>query len=52
MAQVRIAGRNTQGVKIIRTGEDEHVVSVERLEGDADDAPDPEAGADTGEGAP
>jgi DNA gyrase subunit A len=42
--QVRIAGRNTQGVTIFRTAEDEHVVSVERLEGeqvseDSDTAP-------------
>jgi DNA gyrase subunit A len=29
--QVRLAGRNTQGVIIFRKGEDEHVVSVERL---------------------
>jgi DNA gyrase subunit A len=36
VAQVRIAGRNTQGVTIFRTAEDEHVVSVERLEGDGD----------------
>jgi DNA gyrase subunit A len=34
--QVRIAGRNTQGVTIFRTADEEHVVSVERLEGDAD----------------
>ena len=34
--QVRIAGRNTQGVTIFRTADDEHVVSVERLEGEAD----------------
>jgi DNA gyrase subunit A len=33
--QVRIAGRNTSGVTIFRTAEDEHVVSVERLEGEA-----------------
>ncbi len=33
--QVRIAGRNTQGVTIFRTADDEHVVSVERLEGEA-----------------
>jgi DNA gyrase subunit A len=38
VAQVRIAGRNTQGVTIFRTAEDEHVVSVERLEGDGEDA--------------
>ena len=31
---VRIAGRNTQGVIIFRKGDDEHVVSVERIEGD------------------
>jgi DNA gyrase subunit A len=35
VAQIRIAGRNTQGVTIFRTAENEHVVSVERLEGDA-----------------
>jgi DNA gyrase subunit A len=34
VAQIRIAGRNTQGVTIFRTAEQEHVVSVERLEGD------------------
>jgi len=32
--EIRIAGRNTSGVTIFRTAEDEHVVSVERLEGD------------------
>jgi DNA gyrase subunit A len=43
---VRIAARNTQGVTIFRTAENEHVVSVERIEGgaaddsDADEAPD------------
>ncbi len=37
VAQIRIAGRNTQGVTIFRTAEDEHVVSVERLEGASDD---------------
>ncbi|HEV2531685.1 DNA gyrase subunit A [Phenylobacterium sp.] len=41
--QVRLAGRNTQGVIIFRKHEDEHVVSVERLpdqgedDGDVDD---------------
>ena len=39
VAKVRIAGRNTQGVTIFRTGEGERVVSVERL---------PESGDDTG----
>ncbi len=41
--QVRIAARNTQGVTIFRKAEDEHVVSVERVEGDgeeSDEAPD------------
>ncbi len=38
VGQIRIAGRNTQGVTIFRTAENEHVVSVERLEGVADDA--------------
>ncbi len=40
VAQIRIAGRNTQGVTIFRTAENEHVVSVERLEGEAGDAED------------
>ncbi len=40
VGQIRIAGRNTQGVTIFRTAEDEHVVSVERLEGEADQADD------------
>jgi DNA gyrase subunit A len=38
--QVRLAGRNTQGVIIFRKHEDEHVVSVERL---------PDQGEDDGE---
>jgi DNA gyrase subunit A len=29
--QIRIAARNTQGVIVFRTAEEEHVVSVERL---------------------
>ncbi|MFC3078379.1 DNA gyrase subunit A [Phenylobacterium terrae] len=36
--QVRVAGRNTQGVTIFRKSADEHVVSVERL-ADAGDEP-------------
>jgi DNA gyrase subunit A len=41
VADIRIAGRNTRGVILFRTAENEHVVSVERLaEADgADDAP-------------
>ena len=53
--QIRIAGRNTQGVTIFRTGQDEHVVSVERLEGEAgaaDDGDDLDEGEGDGEAAP
>jgi DNA gyrase subunit A len=39
--QVRVAGRNTQGVTIFRKHADEHVVSVERL---ADTGDEPEEG--------
>ena len=51
---IRIASRNTRGVTIFRTGEGEHVVGVERLEGEAgaaaviDDASD-EGGDEGGE---
>lgn len=48
VAQVRIAGRNTQGVTIFRTGEGENVVSVERLAGAAAEA-EAEAGEETSE---
>ncbi|HEY5107363.1 MAG TPA: DNA gyrase subunit A [Caulobacteraceae bacterium] len=41
---IRIAGRNTQGVTIFRTAENEHVVSVERLEGEAADDADAQSG--------
>jgi DNA gyrase subunit A len=34
VGDIRIGGRNTSGVTIFRTAEDEHVVGVERLEGD------------------
>jgi len=34
---VRIAGRNTQGVRIFKTDEDEHVVSVEHIPDDGAD---------------
>ena len=53
---VRIASRNTQGVRIFRTGEDERVVSVERIsedateddddDGELGDGGDPETGGD------
>jgi len=42
--QIRIAARNTQGVTIFRKAEDEHVVSVERIEAEGG-----EDGAETGE---
>ena len=48
VAQIRVVGRNSQGVIIFRTTEEEHVVSVERLAdpgGGEDEAPAPEAGA-------
>ena len=52
VSQVRLASRNTQGVIIFRTGEGEHVISVERLadageddEGPADEAAGPDDGA-------
>jgi DNA gyrase subunit A len=45
--QVRLAGRNTQGVIIFRKHEDEHVVSVERLPDPGEDVDD---GQDAGEG--
>jgi DNA gyrase subunit A len=55
-AEIRIAGRNTSGVTIFRTAEDEHVVSVERLEGDGESSDDstidesPDDGSDLGGG--
>ncbi|WP_304164767.1 DNA gyrase C-terminal beta-propeller domain-containing protein, partial [Phenylobacterium aquaticum] len=45
VTQVRVISRNTSGVTIFRTAQDEHVVSVERLadqgadDGEADEAP-------------
>ncbi len=43
---VRIAGRNTQGVRVFKTDADEHVVSVEHIpdEGENGDAEDGETG--------
>ncbi len=38
VGKIRVAGRNTQGVIIFRTGENEHVVSVERLEGSSEES--------------
>ncbi|CAN1509643.1 GyrA Type IIA topoisomerase (DNA gyrase/topo II, topoisomerase IV), A subunit [Caulobacteraceae bacterium] len=49
VANIRIAGRNTQGVIVFRTADNEHVVSVERLEATAggDDATDDDGGDQT-----
>jgi DNA gyrase subunit A len=49
-AEIRIAGRNTSGVTIFRTAEDEHVVSVERLEGDGESSDDGAADEGVDEG--
>ncbi|MCH9765226.1 MAG: DNA gyrase subunit A, partial [Alphaproteobacteria bacterium] len=53
---VRIAGRNTQGVRVFRTGEDERVVSVERIpevdDEDPDEDPDDDATDDNGSASP
>jgi DNA gyrase subunit A len=35
--EVSISGRNTQGVRVIRVKEDEHVIGVERIEEDTDE---------------
>ena len=54
VGQVRLAGRNTQGVTIFRTSASEHVVSVERLADQGEDdveAAAPDAG-DDGAAAP
>jgi len=49
VGQIRIAARNTQGVTIFRKADDEHVVSVERIEGDGgEDADEGEADASGG----
>jgi len=61
--QIRIAARNTQGVTIFRKADDEHVVSVERIEGDGggegaadsdvEDGPGEDSGGDdANDGAP
>ena len=47
VTQIRVVGRNSQGVIIFRTTVEEHVVSVERLAdpGGEDEIQEPEAGA-------
>jgi DNA gyrase subunit A len=42
---IRIAGRNTQGVKLFHTGPDEHIVSAARLS-DSEGEPDSEDGGE------
>ena len=55
VARIRIAARNTQGVIVFRTNENEHVVSVERLAeseggGDDQDASSEDDGSPAGDG--
>jgi DNA gyrase subunit A len=61
VGDIRVAGRNTQGVTIFRVADDEHVVSAARIEESEDEAEadlgdeattpatDPQSGGDTGE---
>ncbi|OYU70510.1 MAG: DNA gyrase subunit A [Alphaproteobacteria bacterium PA2] len=46
VSQVRVVGRNSQGVTIFRTAENEHVVSVERLADQGGDEDDGDAGGE------
>jgi DNA gyrase subunit A len=50
VSQVRMVGRNTSGVIVFRTAENEHVVSVERLADTGEDEADDEAGEGKAEG--
>ena len=52
VVDIRIAGRNTQGVTLFKTAEDEHVVSVTRLTEVEDDDMDGEEGGDVNAEAP
>ncbi|MEO1207171.1 MAG: DNA gyrase subunit A [Pseudomonadota bacterium] len=53
VGDIRIAGRNTQGVRIFRTDEDEQIVSVERIRDVVDDEDDGDEVVDAnGEGQP
>jgi len=51
VSQVRMVGRNTSGVIVFRTAEDEHVVSVERL-ADTGEDDEPEASDEAPETGP
>jgi DNA gyrase subunit A len=48
---VRIAGRNTQGVRVFKTDAEEKVVSVEHIPDDGSDGSDEDAG-DPGDAPP
>ncbi len=52
VANIRVASRNTQGVIVFRTAEDEHVVSVERLEASAESGDEDDNEIDDGSGEP
>lgn len=47
--EVSLVGRNTQGVTLIRTATDEHVVGLQRIADSDEDITDADADADTGE---
>ncbi|HWK38890.1 MAG TPA: DNA gyrase C-terminal beta-propeller domain-containing protein, partial [Hyphomicrobium sp.] len=49
---VRIAGRNTQGVRIFKTDAEEKVVSVEHIPDDGSEGEELEDGEDAGNGTP
>jgi DNA gyrase subunit A len=49
VSEVSIIGRNTQGVRIIRTAEDEHVVALQRIDEVDEDDDELSATADTNE---
>jgi DNA gyrase subunit A len=49
---VRIAARNTQGVRVFKTEEDEKVVSVERIPEDGNGGSDNGNGGESGDGEP
>lgn len=51
VVDIRIAGRNTQGVTLFKTAKDEHVVSVTRLDEVEEDDADIEGGEEGAEGA-
>jgi len=52
VANIRVASRNTQGVIVFRTADDEHVVSVERLEASAESGDEDDNEINDGSGEP